>query len=183
MNVTKFSKQLSHSEWATWRSDLPDAVYNFRMGRSKFETPLQAGDNFHSAFNRFISGGNMALPYNAPCLAVEDALADFGVVEVDSEVPVQRSGLSGQIDIVGRDDSGRPVLTELKTTLGPYALKPRPSEVIQLGTYALLQGSINPKLMWIRVGLRATCVSVFVMDDTKKLINSISRCMPDRMAA
>jgi hypothetical protein len=153
------------------------------MFRSGFKTPLQAGDSFHSGFSRYVSGENATREYRSAFSAVENALADFGIIEVDSELAVHGHGLRGQVDLVGRDDSGRPVLAELKTTLGPYALKPRTSEVIQLGTYAFLQGSINPKLMWIRVGLRSSVVSVFVMPDTKNLINSISNCIPGRIAA
>jgi len=174
---------LGEPEWAKWQSELPDAVYGFKMFRSGFKTPLQARDSFHSDFSRYVSGENATREYRSAFSAVENALADFGVVEVCSELPVAGHGLSGQIDLVGCDDTDRPVLAELKTTLGPYALKPRPSEVIQLGTYAFLQGSINPKLMWIRVGLRSSVVSVFVMPDTKNLINSISNCIPGRIAA
>ncbi|PXA05731.1 hypothetical protein DDZ13_02350 [Coraliomargarita sinensis] len=183
MTVTQFSKTLGVPDCAHWPSELPDGVFGFRIDRSDFETPLQAGDNFHSAFNRHIAGENIEPPYNTACLAVENALSDFGVVEVDSEIPVRGSGLSGQIDIVGRDDSGRPVLVELKSTLGSYGLKPRPSEVIQLGTYAFIQGSLNPRLMWLRVGLRSSCVSVFAMRNSAELIEAIAHSIPSLSAA
>lgn len=183
MTVTQFSKMLGEPDWAQWPSELPEAIFGFRMGRLDFGTPLQAGEKFHSTFSRYILGKNIAPAYNAPCVAIENALADFGVVEVDSEVPVRGSGLSGQVDIVGRNNSGQPVLAELKSTLGPYALKPRPCEVIQLGTYAYLQGSINPQLFWIRVGLRSSCVSIFLMHDAKKLVKAVAQSMPAVLAA
>ena len=180
MRVTYFSKKLAamEPEWAQWDSEFPDQTVNFRERGRFYGDPIASGKLFHRAFCLFTEGTWVPPVHHAACLAIEAVLADQGIFEIQSEVPVQGFGLTGQVDIKGTLNSGRPVVVELKTTLGEYALKPKPAEVIQLGTYAAMLRHEDPLMLWLRVSLKSHCISVFAMDESESLVDAIRGCLP-----
>lgn len=180
MNVTTFSKSLGEPSWAQWDSEFPDNTVRFRERGRFFGDAMGSGERFHQAFSHYVAGIWVARVHHTACSAIEGVLADHDVAEIQSEVPVQGFGLRGQVDVVGTLDSGQPVVAELKTTLGEYALKPRPAEVIQLATYAAMLGHQNPLLLWLRVSLNSRCISVFRMDESKPLVDCVRGHLPFR---
>ena len=180
MTVTQFSKSIGQPSWALWDSEFPDQTIRFRERGRFFGDSIESGERFHRAFSRFTEGLRVSPVHHAVCLATRGLLADEEVVKFKSEVPVRGFGLSGQVDIVGKLDSGRPVLVELKTTLGEFALKPRPAEVIQLGTYAAMLELKNPLLIWLRVSLKSRCISAFKMEESEPLLGGIIGHVPSQ---
>lgn len=173
MNVTTFSKSFGEPSWAQWESEFSDETICFREGGKFFGDSLRSGERFHQHFSRFTKGLWVPSVHYTACLAIEATLVERRVAEIESEVPVQGFGLRGQVDVVGKLDNGRPVVVELKTTLGEYALKPRPAEVIQLGTYASLLRLEDPLLLWLRISLKSRCISVFSMDESTALMSCV----------
>ena len=182
MKVTDFSKKLASTEpeWAQWPSEFPDETIRFRERGKFFGDAIDSGERFHRAFSRFTEGLWVSPVHHAACLAIQGVLADEEVVEFESEVPVKGYGLRGQVDIVGELESGRPVVVELKTTLGDFALKPRPAEVIQLGTYAAMLGLQDPLLIWLRISLKSHCISAFKMEESEPLLGGIIGHVPSQ---
>jgi len=184
MTVTQFSKSFGQPSWARWDSEFPAQTYRFRDRGRFFGDAMRSGERFHCAFSQYTAGLWVPPVYYEACLSVEGALAGEKVAEIQSEVPVQGFGLAGQVDVAGTLESGRPVVAELKTTLGEYALKPKPAEVIQLGTYATMFRHEDPLLLWLRVSLKSRCISLFKMDQSEPLLTKISGCLScDRSAA
>ena len=171
MTVTEHAKRLGASDpqWAEFSSALPVASYRYRsMGRACGDA-LYVGDQLHRAFSKYADRQRVDQPFFEICRKIEEALAEQGVCEVASEVNIRSADLAGRVDLHGKTHLGRPVVVELKATLGEYALQPRASEVVQLVTYAELLNLQDPLLLCIRVSFDASVLNVFKIEIPENL--------------
>lgn len=163
MKVTDLAKNLAGRLPTLGKQEynLPSATYEYRAPKHGRSSAMASGDKFHRTFSNFANGSWVAPKYYYPALAICDALADLGVREIQSEVPVSIGNLRGIIDIVGTTDAGCLVVVELKTTLGEYAMEPRTSELFQLATYAHMLGHQDARLACMRIALNQQRINVY----------------------
>ncbi|PXA03879.1 hypothetical protein DDZ13_09570 [Coraliomargarita sinensis] len=172
MKVTDFSKGFSHSQIMTDLSpavDVPLATYRFSAGDLCMKNSLNAGVRLHEAFAAYSTGSWFNPRYTGACQAIVGALADLGVREFDTEVPLHGTHLHGVADIVGHTSENRLVIADLKATLGEYALPPKAAELLQLASYALLAGDGPYRLICVRAALRQRRINVFEVDEQRVL--------------
>lgn len=175
MQVKTLSKTIAESNpnWADWPTELPTATYRYEAPPLYRSEAIKAGERLHAAFSTYTQGEWITPALYFPCQAIESALADLGVYEIHSEQFIQKGSLRGQVDLHGTLQNGRPVVIELKATLGQHALKPRPSELIQLAAYAHLLEHKNPLLVCVRVALMKQRINTYVIDDTTDIMEGL----------
>lgn len=170
MKVTQLAKKIADTSGSLPTCDLPSATYRFRGTGRYFSGSVKEGIEFHEAFAAFSAGQWVNPKHYQACETVVDALRDLEVINIETEVPLFGSHLSGVADIIGRTTDGRMLIADLKTTLGDYALAPRPAELIQLAAYAALLGQERLRLVCIRLALRHQCINVFEIEQ-KQILN------------
>lgn len=167
MTVTEFSRTTSaalQTTWAEWPTPLPNAVYRFQTSTSPLTgSPIDAGEALHECYQDYRAKKWVTKEYYRACQTIDLALSDMNIDHntLEIESPIRTKGLSGQIDIKGKTKAGRHVVVELKTTLGQYALNPRPQELIQLVTYSQMLNIKNPLLVCLRIALNRGTLSAF----------------------
>lgn len=163
--MKSFSKQLAASLNVPQGGDeLPILSYRYQARNHYPKSSLSSGIRLHSAFADYAQGQWVDPEFYYACAAVEEALAELAVVEVHSEVELSKNGINGVTDLHGTLQSGRPVVVELKSTLGEYSLAPAMEEVFQMATYAYLLDYENPLLLCVRVALRMQSINVFKVE-------------------
>jgi hypothetical protein len=175
MQVRNLAQQIEQTapDWAHWPTEIPTSSYRYQAPALNHEGAMQAGQQLHEAFCNYTSGKWITPALYTPCLIIENALADIGVHKIHSEQPLRQGSLCGQVDLHGTLKNNRPVVIELKATLGEFATKPRPSELIQLATYAHLLGHQNPLLVCLRVALRQQRVNAFCLEESSPIIDQL----------
>jgi hypothetical protein len=178
MKVTNFAKKFSQLEIMADMApiiDIPNATYRFSGGGLCADNCVDAGVRLHQAFAAYSTGSWYNPKYTGACRAIVGALADLGVSEFRTEVPLHGTHLHGVADIVARTSENELVIADLKTTLGDYALPQKPAELLQLASYAALLGQERPRLVCIRLALRHHCINVFEIEQRRipNLINLV----------
>ena len=178
MKVTDFAKGFSQLQIAADLApviDIPFATYRFSGGGPYAKNRVDAGVGLHQAFAAYSTSIAINPKYTGACRCIVGALADLGIIEFQTEVPLHGTNLHGIADIVGHTSKNGFVIADLKTTLGEYALPPKPAELIQLSSYAVLAGDGPSRLICVRVALRQRTINVFEVDyhRARKLIKLV----------
>jgi hypothetical protein len=175
MQVRNLAQQIEQTapNWAHWPTDIPSASYHYQAPTLHYASAMDAGQRLHEAFCNYTSGTWITPALYYPCQMIENALADIGVHKIHSEQPLRQGSLCGQVDLHGTLKNHRPVVIEIKVTLGEFATKPRPSELIQLAAYAHLLEHHNPLLVCLRVALIPQRINAFCLEESSAIIDQL----------
>lgn len=176
MNVTEYSQRLAdaHPE-VKWPCVGADLVFDFEATKMPRGSSLMLGSLVHDYLPAFIEGDYVPEAYADTCAVIYDILYQMGMDEVESEEVVNGVGLSGRIDMHGIDVRGRHWVVEVKCSQGLYLPPPSRREIFQMVSYAkLLDQTIPPGLICLRVNLRTRKVGVYRIYEYKNWLDLIS---------